>query len=128
MTDRLADTLEIYALLDIYFEALYQADAEKLGTIIHPDGLYVSTTHEDYLNRSIPEYLDVVRQREAPAKRKDPRNETITSVEFGGPQMAFVRLNMDMLGRRYTDFLTLYKDNKGWKIMTKIFSYNPQGD
>ncbi len=127
MTDRQTDSMDIHNLLDIYFDALYEADATKLATVLHPDGLYVSTTTGDYLNRSIPEYLQVVSKREAPAKRKEQRNETIISLEFGGPNLAFVRLNMTMMARRYTDFLSLYKENGSWKIMTKIFSYNPEG-
>ena len=99
--DRLEDAVAIYDLLDVYFDALYHADADRLSSVIRHDGLYVSTTEGDYLNRSIPEYLEVVSKREAPAKRQEIRNETITSFEFGGPNMAFVRLNMTMMGRPF---------------------------
>lgn len=123
MIDRRGDTQAIYDLLETYFEALYHADADRLGTVLHPNGLYVSTTEGEYLNRSIPEYLEVVAGREPPAKRGEIRNEAVHSIEFGGDNMAFVRLNMSMMGRRYTDFLTLYRLEKKWQIMTKIFSY-----
>jgi hypothetical protein len=128
MMDRKQDTSDIFHLLDTYFEALYDADAEQLGTIFHEDGLYVSTTDGEYLNRSIPVYLDVVAQREAPRVRNEVRNETVHAIEYGGPNLAFVRLDMHMMNRCYTDFLTLYKGDKGWKIMAKVFSFNPQGN
>jgi len=126
MTDRRGDTQAIYDLLETYFEALYQANAGQLKTVLHPDGLYVSTTEGDYLNRTIPDYLKVVATREPPAKRGEIRNEAVHAIEFGGHNMAFVRLNMSMMGRRYTDFLTLYREGDKWQIMAKIFSYNPE--
>ncbi len=127
MSEPQKDTSLIFDLLSIYFDALYEADADKLSGVLRPDGIYVSTTPEDYLNRTIPEYLDVVSKREAPKARGELRDERITSIEFGGTNMAFVRLNMSMMGRRYTDFLTLYKEGGNWQIMAKIFSYNPEG-
>lgn len=126
MTDRRDDTQAIFDLLETYFEALYQADADQLETVLHPGGLYVSTTEGDYLNRTIAEYLKVVTKREPPAKRGEIRNEVVQTIEFGGDNMAFVRLNMSMMGRRYTDFLTLYREAGKWLIMSKIFSYNPE--
>ncbi|MDV7340481.1 nuclear transport factor 2 family protein [Terasakiella sp. A23] len=126
MTDRREDTNQIFDLLSIYFDALYEADASKLATVLRTDGIYVSTTNGDYLNRTIPDYLAVVTGREPPKARGEQRDERVTTIEFGGPNMAFVRLNMSMMGRRYTDFLTLYKEDGVWKIMAKIFSYNPE--
>jgi len=127
MTRREADRNEIHQMLEVYFEALYHADPQALSQVICDDGLYVCTTPGDYMNMNIPDYLAVVEKREAPAKRQEVRREKVISIAFGGPDMAFVMLTMTMMGREYTDFLTLYRHTGHWKIISKIFSYTQEG-
>lgn len=123
MSNQREDTSAIHDMIQTYLDALYHADVSKLASVIRDDGLYVSTSPDDYLNRTIPEYLAVVSMRQSPASQGETRNEEIVSIEFAGDTMAFVRLNMSMMGRSYTDFLTLYKDAGQWQIISKIFTY-----
>lgn len=113
----------ILALLETYFEGLYRADSAMLTTVFHPDARYVSALPEDYRVLSFPEYRQVLDQRVSPALKGESRSERIISIETAEPNLAFARVEMTMLGRDYTDFLTLIFDQGRWAIMAKIFHY-----
>ena len=109
--------------LEIYFQGLHQASSEQLARVFHPDARYVSAVADDHRILSFPEYRQVIDQRVAPADAGEPRQERVVSIELEGTAMAFVRLEMTMLGRRYTDFLTLIPHRGRWSIIAKIFHY-----
>jgi len=116
----------ITAILDVlanYFEGLYQADTEILSKVFHPDGHYINTLTNDYLNLSVADYFSLVDQRTPPAATNDKRDERIISIEIGSENMAFVKATMQMMGREYLDYLTLINEQNEWRIMTKVFSY-----
>ncbi|MDF0750946.1 nuclear transport factor 2 family protein [Marinobacter sp. 71-i] len=120
----------ILALLETYFEGLYRADSAMLATVFHPHAQYVSAMPEDYRALSFPEYRQVLDQRVPPANTGETRKERIISIETGGNTLAFAKVEMTMMGREYTDFLTLVFDHGRWAIMAKIFYYEMtnQGD
>lgn len=114
----------LQAAMETYFEGLYQADVNILGTVFHEDARYVNATDGDYMNYSKVEYLAIVADREPPAVRNDPRQEEIVSIEIASGAMAFVTARMQLMGRQYQDFLTFQKTSEGWQIQTKIFTYH----
>lgn len=120
----------ILALLETYFEGLHRADSAMLATVFHPQAQYVSAVPEDYRVLSFPEYRQVLDKREPPANTGETRRERIISIETGGNTLAFAKVEMTMMGREYTDFLTLVFDQGRWAIMAKIFYYEMtnQGD
>ncbi|WP_261842039.1 nuclear transport factor 2 family protein [Aliamphritea ceti] len=113
----------ICSAMDVYFEGLYLADTEVLAKVFHPDARYVNMVEGDYMNKSLAEYFAAVDKRIPPAANGDARCERIISVELGGERLAFVKASMTMLEREYTDFLTLTFDQHGWRIMSKVFTY-----
>lgn len=113
----------ILMLLETYFEGLYQADSDMLATVFHPHAQYVSAVPEDYRVLSFPQYRQVLDQRVPPASTGDARKERTISIETGGDTLAFARVETTMMGRDYTDFLTLIFDQGRWAIMAKIFHY-----
>ncbi len=117
---------DVVGVLEAYFEGLYHADSKKLAEAFHRDARYVNTIESDYMNHSVPEYFDIIDRRTPPANRGEIRSDRIISVEFGGPRMAFAKVEMTMLGRDYLDFLTLIFDDGQWWIISKVFSYIPK--
>jgi len=117
---------DIVGIMQSYFDGLYHADSKTLVDVFHPDARYVNMVKDDYMNYSRSEYLDIIKQRTSPASQGEQRDDQILSIEFGGPRMAFVKARMTMMGREYLDFLTLSFDENGWRIMSKIFTYNLQ--
>lgn len=114
---------DVVRVLELYFDGLYHADSKKLADVFHLDARYVNTVEGDYMNYSISEYFDIVDRRTPPASDRQVRTDRIVSIEYGGRRMAFAKVTMTMLGRDYLDFLTLTRDDDGWRIMSKVFSY-----
>lgn len=117
------DFAKINTIMDGYFEGLYHADTAMLAKVFHPDARYVNMIESDYMNKSLEEYFEMVDLRTPPASKGEPRNDSISSIEFGGAQMAYVKASMTMMNREYLDFLTLTNDHHGWRIMAKVFTY-----
>jgi hypothetical protein len=97
-----------------------------LRQIFHPKLAYVCATEGDELYLDLETYLARVDEREPPAKRGDPRDETIYEIAFGSPRLARVTARMSMMGRDYLDFLTLTHDGSEWRIVAKVFAYVPR--
>ena len=104
-----------------YFDGLYHADTKRLAKVFHPDARYVNMIEGDYMNKSLSDYFDMVDQRTPPASRGEVRDDRILSIQFGGTRMAFVTASMRMMDHEYLDFLTLTRDQHGWRIMAKVF-------
>lgn len=122
MTDQQAFA-EVADIMSGYFDGLYHADTTRLADVFHPDARYVNMVEGDYMNKSLSEYFDMVDKRTPPAEQSEARDDRIQSIEFGGARMAFVRASMTMMDREYLDFLTLTRDQHGWRIMAKVFTY-----
>jgi len=115
----------ILTLLESYFDGLYHSDSALLCTVFHPNLQYVNTVPDDYRVLTWAEYKAVLDQRAAPASKGERRNERIISIETGDRNLAFVRVEMTMMGRLYTDFLTLILYQGQWLIISKVFNYKP---
>lgn len=119
----MSDISEIEQLIDEYFLSLYHADSQRLSKVLHRDALYATASDDELLRLDMPTYFNIVDQREPAAKRKEPRDDRIVSIEFAGPKTAFVKYLCTLAGKSYIDFLTLVRDEGRWQIMSKIFHY-----
>lgn len=113
----------VHAVIERYFEGLYQADANLLEAVFHPRAIYCSEVGTESLFLSLPDYLEVVRGRRSPASRGEKRQDEIQSIEFAGDALARVRLRCAIGERHFTDFLTLLQIGGAWKIVSKAFHY-----
>ena len=113
----------VHQVISQYLDGLYDADSTQLRAVFHPGARYLNTVEGDEICLSVDEYLQLVDQRVPPSQTKDIRVENILSVEFGSDTMAFVKLQMQMFDRRYTDFLTFVRWEGTWVIASKVFSY-----
>lgn len=116
----------VAAVLNDYFDGLYFSDAAKLATVFHPDARYVCATETPLVHLGMAEYLPIVAKRESPASRRETRRDRILSVEFGGPAMAFARVECAIGPKFFTDFLTLIRVDGRWQIIAKVFHYDLQ--
>ena len=109
-----SDELQIDALMERYFEGLYHSDSEILRTVFHPELAYVNATDGNHEFMDLETYMTRIDNREPPAKRGDPRRESVD--------------RMTMMGRDYQDLLTLIHTDDGWKVITKVFAYRAKED
>lgn len=116
----------ILGLMQTYFDGLYHADTKRLGEIFHPDARYVNTVDGHRTNLSVPEYFALVDARTPPSQTGQVRRDRVLAIQIGGPNMAFARVEMAMMGRVYTDFLTLVFDRDRWWILAKVFHFDSE--
>lgn len=118
------DFNEISQLMQRYFDGLYRSDAGILADVFHPGARYICATDEKLVNLSMSEYLPIVAARPSPASRNEIRRDAIISIQFAGPNTAFVRAHCAVAERYFTDLLTLIKTGGTWRIIAKVFHYD----
>jgi hypothetical protein len=72
--------------------------------------------------RPLAEYLEVVRNWNAPSVNGEARNMEIVSIEIEG-HIAFAQVQCRMLGFNYRDFLSLQFIDGAWRIVCKLFTH-----
>ncbi|MEM8497790.1 MAG: nuclear transport factor 2 family protein [Pseudomonadota bacterium] len=111
----------ITAVIEEYFDALYEASESKMGAIFHTSGVYATADESPVLIRDKPSYLNVLRQRTSPASREETRKDSIDSIEMAGENTARAIVRCSIGNSDFIDFLTLVRDEGRWQIIAKIF-------
>jgi hypothetical protein len=112
----------------VYFDGLYHSDTQRLKTVFHPQARYVCATGDELVDIDMETYFPIVESREAPAARRETRQDSIVSITFAGPDTAQVRAHCAIGPRYFTDLLTFIRTESGWRIISKVFHYDLSGD
>lgn len=113
----------IQQLAQLYFDALYECDVDKLQKIFYPQAQYVCTTEMPLFIFSMPEYFAVVAQRISPASKKQKRRDKICSIQILSETTAVITLECMIEPKYFHDVLTLVYCEQQWRIISKVFSY-----
>lgn len=108
---------EIRALVAAYCEATQKADTSALGEIFHPSSHLYASQEGVLTDWPRAEFFNVVGKR-APAE--GPAEFEILSIDFAGPEMAAVKLELQLPIRRFTDYLNFLKIDGRWQVIAKI--------
>jgi hypothetical protein len=111
-------------VLQDYFDGLHHSDTARLARVFHPRALYASASGGELTALSMDAYFPVVDRRPSPASRGDPRADRIVSIEFAGPATAWVRVECQILPKRFVDLLTLVKLDGRWQVIAKVFHFD----
>ncbi len=114
---------EIDAVLQRYFDALYESDADKLGGVMHPQAIYATPDEQPLLLLTMDEYLPRVTARESPMARGEPRRDVIEAVDLAGRNTAVARVRCSIANRDFVDFLSLVRERREWRIIAKVFHF-----
>ena len=117
------DYVAIVDLARTYFDALYEGDADKFAAVFHADARLYCNGGGSYVHMDVPAYLDVVRNREAPAARNEARTDEILSISILSPTLAILETREVFLPKQFTDVLVLTKFGDGWKIVSKAWDF-----
>lgn len=116
------------AVLQDYFDGLYNCDTELLARVFHPQARYACATDSasggELVHLGMEEYLPIVRGRVSPASRNETRRDRIVSIEFAGPVTALARVNCAIGPKYFTDLLTFIHVEGRWQIISKVFHYD----
>ena len=103
----------------VYCESLNRADGDALDALIH-DRFLMTWTRSDGTAKFLDKDKFVGGIRTLSPSDDAPSYEII-SVDVDGPDMAQVKLWVDMAPRRYLDHLGFFRVNGTWQLITKLF-------
>jgi len=118
MTD---DIRAIEKTVQTYFDGLYEGDADKIGSVFHPvSHLYVANGSE-VTDLPREQWLKMVRERPSAKSQNLERRDRIVSIDMSGPETALVKVECQIPPRYFTDYLSLLKLGKDWRVVSKTF-------
>lgn len=115
---------DVTAVLQAYFDGLYESDAGKLASVFHSGAVYACATEAPFVRLTMEDYLPMVAARPSPASRNENRRDEILSIDFAGPNTAFAKVRCAIGPKHFTDFLTLVRTEEAWRIIAKVFHYD----
>ena len=123
MTDGFSDNsiAEITAVLQRYFDGLYDGDLAAFGEIFHPAAHLYGTDGETATDWPRSQYFDMIAGRPSARAQGLKRHDRILSIHKSGPNTALATVNCAIPPRYFTDYLTLVRTAAGWQIISKTF-------
>lgn len=119
------DLEAIAAVVRQYFEGVHFSDASRIEQAFHPEARLTGHLDEAPYDKRRNEYMDILRQRPAPAEAGVPFQMEIRSIDHYG-NAAVVRTLTPIGEVSYVDFLSLQKSEGRWRIVHKLFSHEPR--
>ena len=104
-----------------YLDGLYEGDTGKLAQAFHEVSHLYSASDGGVADLPREKWFEFVKGRPSAKSRGLKRTDRIVSVDFSGPETAFVKLECSIHPRYFTDYLTLLKLNGGWKVVSKTY-------
>jgi hypothetical protein len=114
----------VEAVVQSYFDGLYEGDAEKLGAIFHPSADLRWVEKGELQVLTVPDWLDRVRKRPSGKAEGKAREDFIVSVDRSDDQTAFIKVRCQLPPRYFTDYLVAFKMNGDWTIVSKSYRYD----
>jgi len=112
----------VEAVVQSYFDGLYEGDAEKLGAIFHPSADLRWVEKGELQVLTVPDWLDRVRKRPSGKAEGKPREDFIVTIDRSDDKTAFIKVRCQLPPRFFTDYLCFLKVDGRWQIAQKVFS------
>jgi hypothetical protein len=118
---------EIEAVIQTYFDGLYEGSVEKLGAAFHPVSHLYCERDGEVADVPRERWFEMVRNRPSPAASGLARDDRILMLDISGPETAFVKVACQIPPRYFTDYLVLNRTEAGWKIVSKVYRTETRG-
>src|SRR6266404_3896413 len=96
------DRSTIEAVVQHYFDGLYESDADKLGAIFHPSADLRWLEKGQLQILTVPDWLDRVRKRTSAKAEGKPREDFIVTVDRSDASTAFIKARCQLPPRYFT--------------------------
>jgi 4-oxalocrotonate tautomerase len=110
---------EVSEAIQLYFDALYEGDGDKMARVFHPNAHIYSGTGGELIYYQAADYVEAVRTRPSPQSDGTVRRDRIVSIEELDPHMGNAKVETAMGPRRFVDCLSYVKLDGRWQIMSK---------
>ena len=118
------DRSTVEKVIQLYFDGLYEGDADKIGEAFHPSADLRWVEKGELQVLEVPDWLDRVRKRPSAKAEGKPRDDLIVSLDRSDDATAFVKVKCQLPPRYFTDYLVALKLSDGWKIVSKSYRYD----
>lgn len=116
------DRSSVEALVQLYFDGLYESDTDKLASAFHPTADLRSREKGELKVINMNDWLALIRDRKALPKKE--RHDFVVSIDRSDENTAFVKVLCQLPPRYFTDYLVAMKLNDGWRIVSKSYRYD----
>ena len=118
-----ADRSTVEAVVQNYFDALYEGDADKMSKVLDAsaDLRWVEKGQLQVL--TVPDWLDRIRKRPSGKAEGKAREDFIVTIDRSDDNTAFIKVRCQLPPRYFTDYLVAMKLGDGWRIVSKSYRY-----
>lgn len=121
-------TKELLDAVDVYLDAIYFCDVEKLDAVFHKGASLFDADNGKIFVDPIASFRADVASRPAPAGRGQKRAEEILCVDWLSPISATVKLRLQAHENVFVDHLAFVKGEDGWQIVSKVWHLEGTAD
>ena len=118
------DRSSVEAVVQGYFDALYEGDADKLAAIFHPSADLRWLEKGELQVLTVPDWMERVRKRASARSEGKPRDDFIVTIDRSDDSTAFIKVRCQLPPRYFTDYLVAMKLASGWQIVSKSYRYD----
>jgi hypothetical protein len=115
------EVADIHDIISNYFKGIFFGDIPKLRLAFHPQCLLFGDINGQPYFKTVTEYLEGVQNRKSPHEMGETFKMKILSIELIN-SIAYVKLQVPMLGYNYQDFISMNKIDGRWMIVNKLFT------
>jgi len=117
------DATPIKDLMQLYFDANYESDAEKIAQVFHEQAnVYGHVQGGDFSQFNKKSFVELIASLEP---LTNPRADEILAIDFIGENAAACRVRLRVEEIVYTDILNFVRIDGKWGIISKIYSGEP---
>ena len=104
---------------------LYEGDADTMEKVFHP-GAHISFIDNGEVTIAGRDVLKGrIASRQSSKDAGVAREDNILAIDFINANYAMVKVNLVIVDRLFTDYLSLIKNNGEWIIVSKTFHSEP---
>jgi hypothetical protein len=118
------DRSTVEAVVQHYFDALYEGDADKLAAIFHPSADLRWLEKGELQILTVPDWMERVRKRASARSEGKPRDDFVVTIDRSDDSTAFIKARCQLPPRYFTDYLVAMKLTSGWQIVSKSYRYD----
>jgi hypothetical protein len=118
------DRSTVEAVVQDYFDALYEGDADKMSTVFDASADLRWVEKGELQVLTVPDWLDRIRKRPSGKAEGKAREDFIVTIDRSDDNTAFVKVRCQLPPRYFTDYLVAMKLKDGWKIVSKSYRYD----
>jgi len=118
------DRSTVEAVVQNYFDALYEGDAEKMSTVFDASADLRWLEKGQLQVLTVPDWLDRIRKRPSGKAEGKAREDFIVTIDRSDDNTAFIKVRCQLPPRYFTDYLVAMKLSDGWRIVSKSYRYD----